>query len=121
MLLMSRLEALDGKTWEEFTGAPIAVLMLGKSDCAACSTWTEELTQFLETDEQYRSVRFGKILLDTPGLVSFKRANPWLAEIDVLPYTQIYVNGAREKGFAGSGIERLTNRLARLVPTSPGA
>ena len=111
---MSRLEALDGKTWEEFTQAPTAVLMLGKTDCGACKEWSEELTAFLEEDGQFADVRFGKIFLDTPGLVSFKRANPWLAEIDVLPTTVIYKNGERAKTFAGGGIERLTNRLGRL-------
>lgn len=112
---MSRLETLDGKTWEEFTKAPLAVLMLGKSDCAACKEWSEELTVFLEQDETFPTVRFGKILLDTPGLVSFKRANPWLAEVDALPTTIIFKNGERAKTFAGGGIERLTNRLSRIA------
>ena len=112
---MQRLETLDGKTWEAFTQAPTAVLMLGKTDCEACRAWTEELNTFLESDERFKDVRFGKILLDTPGLVSFKRANPWLAEVDVLPFNVIYQGGSREKSFAGSGVERLTNRLERLM------
>lgn len=115
---MSRLEALDGKNWQEFVAAPTAVLMLGKSDCAACSAWSDELARFLEDDAQYPDVRFGKLLLDTPGLVSFKRANPWVAEVDVLPTTIIYKGGERAKTFAGSGIERLTNRLDRLAAES---
>ncbi len=114
---MERLETLDGKTWDNFVQSPTAVLILGKSDCEACLSWTKDLTQFLVTDEQYKDVRFGKIFLDTPGLVSFKRASPWLSEVDVLPYNVIYRNGEREKMFAGSGIERLTNRLQRLIET----
>jgi len=32
---MTELELLDQKSWEEFLNAPIAVLMLSKSDCLA--------------------------------------------------------------------------------------
>ena len=113
-----RLEILDGKSWEAFVAAPVAVLMLGKADCEACKAWTAELEGFLASDEAFSRVRFGKLLLDTPGLVSFKRANPWIAELDVLPFNVIYVNGERTKEFAGSGIERLVSRLERVLAPS---
>jgi hypothetical protein len=119
---MSRLETVDGRSWEAFVAAPAAVLMLGKSDCEACRAWTEELDAFLEGDRAWRHVRFGKLLLDVPGLVSFKRANPWLAEVDALPFHVIYVGGEPVKRFAGGGAERLVTRLERLVgPPRPGA
>ncbi len=116
--MTSRLELLDGKSWEPFLAAPAAVLMLGKSDCAACAAWTEELESFLATDDRWRHVRFGKILLDTPGLVSFKRANPWIAELDDLPVNVIYVNGKEVKRLVGSGVERLVTRLERGLPAT---
>ena len=111
---MSRLEAIDGTTWEGLLDAPWSVLMLGKSDCDHCNEYTEELHAFLAADQQYVDVRFGKILLDRGGLVSFKRANPWIAEVDVLPYTLIYRGGERVAEFAGGGIGRLTARLERV-------
>jgi hypothetical protein len=118
---MSRLEVVDGGSWEAFVAAPAAVLMLGKSDCEACAAWTEELSAFLERDERFGQVRFGKLLLDKPGLVAFKRANPWLAdEVDVLPFNVIYVGGKPVKRFAGSGTERLVARLERAL-TEAGA
>jgi hypothetical protein len=76
---VSRLELLDGTTWEGLLAAPWSVLMLGKSDCDHCNEFTEELHTFLAADQTYADVRFGKILLDRGGLASFKRANPWLA------------------------------------------
>lgn len=122
--MSARLETIDGRSWEAFVAAPAAVLMLGKSDCEACRAWTEELSAWLDADESFRHVRFGKLLLDTPGLVSFKRANPWIAEVEVLPFNLIYVDGERVKQFAGSGVERLVSRLERAVaagePTAPG-
>jgi hypothetical protein len=110
-----RLEILDGTSWQDFLAAPAAALMLGKSDCASCAAWTEELERFLDADERFRHVRFGKLLLDKPGLVSFKRANPWIAELDVLPVTVIFVNGVEAKRFAGGGVDRLVSRLERLA------
>ena len=109
---MNRLEQIEGGGWREFLSAPVAVLVLGKSDCAACQTWGEELDRFLAGGHEWSHVRFGKMLLDQPGLSEFKRANPWLAEeVDTLPYTQIYVGGARWKAFTGGGIDRLVDRL----------
>ena len=114
--MSGRLEMLDGKSWEAFVASPAAVLMLGKSDCAACAEWTAELESFLEADDRWTHVRFGKLLLDTPGLVSFKRANPWIAELDVLPVNVLFVDGKEAKRFAGSGVDRLVTRLERAVP-----
>lgn len=111
---MPRLEAIDGTTWEGLLAAPWSVLMLGKSDCEHCAEYTEELHAFLAADTTYTDVRFGKILLDRGGLASFKRANPWLADVDVLPYTLIYRGGAKVAEFAGGGIGRLQARLERV-------
>jgi len=116
---MSRLEVLDGKSWQEFVAAPAAVLVLGKNGCEACASWASELETFLATDRRWQKVRFGKLLLDTPGLVSFKRANPWVAELDALPFNVIYRNGQRSKDFAGGRVERLVTRLEREFPASP--
>ena len=112
--MSGRLESVDGTNWRDFVAAPKAVLMLGKSDCGACAQWTEELQKFLETDEDWKDVRFGKMVLDQRGLIDFKKANTWIAELDELPFNQIYVNGERSKSFAGGGVERLVNRLRNL-------
>jgi len=111
---MSRLETIDGTNWKDFVAAPKAVLMLSKTDCEKCAAWTEELSAFLEEDREYAEVRFGKMVLNQPGLIDFKKANSWLADVDVLPFNVIYVSGERVKSFAGGGLDRLINRLARL-------
>ena len=59
--------------------------------------------------------RFGKLILETPGLGRFKIAQPWVSEIDVLTFNAIYVDGERVKEWAGSNISRLTNRLNRYL------
>jgi hypothetical protein len=111
---MSRLEMIDGTNWQDFIAAPRAVLMLSKTDCEKCAAWTRELTEFLETDAEHTGTRFGKMVLNQRGLIEFKKSNPWLADVDVLPFNVIYVGGERVKSFAGGGLERLKNRLARV-------
>ena len=112
---MSRLEQIDGTNWRDFVQAPVAVLVIGKSDCPACGSWSEELEKFLAEDKDWTHVRFGKMLVDKPGLIDFKRASPWLAEVDELPFNQIYVKGERSKAYPGGGTERLLSRLRALA------
>ena len=112
---MARLETVDGGNWREFVAAPVAVLVIGKSDCAACAAWSEELERFLAEDTEWKHVRFGKMLVDKGGLIDFKRASPWLADVDELPFNQIYVKGERSKAFPGGGMERLVSRLRGLA------
>jgi hypothetical protein len=112
---MSRIEALDGKNWQDFLAADAAVLILAKTDCNNCSRWSAELESTFAEEEFFPGVRFGKLYLDVPGLISFKKANPWIAQVDDLPYNVIYVGGEQVKRFAGGGIDRLRNRLTRVV------
>ncbi|MCC6620567.1 MAG: hypothetical protein IT385_04895 [Deltaproteobacteria bacterium] len=117
-----QLEMIDGQTWREFVGSDVAVLMLGKSDCEACARWTEELNAFLASEPGFAGVRFGKMLLDQRGLTDFKRDNgAWLKDVDVLPFNLIYRQGKIEKSFAGSGLDRLTNRLRNVLEAAAGA
>ena len=112
---MTELEPLDQKSWEEFLNAPIAVLMLSKSDCQACEDWTEELNTWFGSGTVPENVRFGKIILDTPGMGCFKIAQPWVSEVDVLPFNAIFIDGERVKEWAGGKLSRLQNRLERLL------
>ncbi|MAJ61428.1 MAG: hypothetical protein CBC48_16645 [bacterium TMED88] len=109
-----RLQLLSGQNWQDFIAASAAVLILGKSDCAHCNEWSKELEEALQSSSFHPNVRFGKLLLDQPGLISFKRANPWIADLDVLPYNLIYQDGESLKEWAGGGLDRLNNRLNRV-------
>jgi len=112
---MSRLETVDGGNWREFVAAPVAVLVIGKSDCAACAAWAEDLERFLTADTEWPDVRFGKMLVDKGGLIDFKRENRWLADVDELPFNQLYVKGERSKAWPGGGVERLVDRLRAVA------
>lgn len=110
---MAELQDITPADLEAFLASPKAVLMLGKTDCAACAQWTTELNEYLGHDEEFSDVRFGKLILNQGRLGRWKKANPWLAEVDVLPYNVIYIDGEPVKRWAGGGLERLQNRLRR--------
>jgi hypothetical protein len=111
---MATFEKVGRENWDEFINSPRAVLMLGKTDCAACNAFTEELEGWCDSCEGWDDVRFGKVLIDKPGLAKFKKQSPWLAQVTDLPYTVIYSDGEVQKTFMGGGIDRLTNRLERV-------
>jgi hypothetical protein len=117
---VERLERLDGASLAEFLAAPVAVLLLARSDCEACARWTAELEDFLARDRRFAHVRFGKLVLDQRGLAEWKRANPWLAELEDLPTNVIYRGGERASTFAGSGISRLVHRLEQHAGSGAG-
>jgi hypothetical protein len=110
-----RLETVTPENWRDLIAAEAAVLMLGKSDCAACKEWTAELEEQLGDASRWPGVRFGKLLLDQRGFGDFKREHgEWLREIKDLPFNVIFRNGERWKSFVGGGADRLDARLSRL-------
>ena len=113
--MSERLKMIDGSNWKEFLDSDVAVLMLARTDCDACDEYTDELTDFLSDDDDWTDIQFGKMFIDEPGLASFKKESPWLQDVRNLPFTAIYLEGEVEKTFAGSGINRLTNRLERVA------
>lgn len=112
---MTRLETIDRSNWEAFVSSPVAFLMLGKNDCGNCTAWTAELLELLGDESKWADVRFGKVLIDTPGLGGFKKANPWLAEVDVLPFNVLYKDGEIVKKWPGGGAARLENRIEGVL------
>jgi hypothetical protein len=111
---VATLEQLGRESWLEFLEAPRAVLIVGKSDCASCKAWAAELSAWLEGDEAIGDVRYGKLDLDQPGLVDFKRAHPWVSSLDSLPHTSIWTGGEKRKEWLGGGVARMVSRLSAL-------
>jgi len=117
---MLELETIDGSNWQDFLSSPVPTFfMLGKTDCPACEKWTAELTDWLNGDAagKYKGhVRFGKLLLGTPGLTEFKRTHtPWLKDVLALPFNSIWLNGQQVKSWDGNNVDRLTSRLDNVL------
>ena len=112
---MATIEQLDEGSWESFLNAPLAVLMLSKKECISCIQLGDELSTWLSSGTAPLNVRFGKIMLDDPGMARFKIAQPWISRVDILPFNAIFVNGERVKEWAGGKLSRLQNQLERLM------
>lgn len=113
--MTTSVQQLGRTDWEDLVSAPVALLILAKSDCGACKTWQAELDEHLAGTDEFDGARFGKLNLDQPGLVAFKRANPWLAEVKDLPTNVLFVGGEKTKTWVGGGVDRMANRLRRVL------
>ena len=108
---MSKILTLTGNNWTEFLQSEISVLILERNSCTNCEEWSKEIN----SSNVPELVRFGKLNLDDTGLGRIKISNPWIAEVDILPYNAIFINGELKKHWAGGGINRLQSRLNRFV------
>lgn len=66
-----------------------------------------------------RSVAAGLAVLTFGLMLSFKRANPWLAALKFLPYTVLYRRGQRVDEFAASKGSYLIERVETALGVSP--
>jgi len=112
---MATLELLDEDTWEFFLNAPVSVLVLSKNDCNSCLQLADELRVWLTTEGVPSNVRFGKLMLDHPGMGRFKIAHPWVSSVDIMPFTAIFVNGERVSEWGGSNLSRFQNQIQQAL------
>ena len=111
---MSHLETLTDENYQEFLETGMRVLLLTQRDCPHCRKWTDELAEFLESDDDWEDVRFAKIDLESDAVQEFKKASDWLEFVPGVPFNIIFVEGQPVNSFAGSGVKRMVKRLERL-------
>jgi hypothetical protein len=92
---------VDDDTVENVVGARHGALVLAKDDCENCAAYEAEIRD-LQEGGRLGDLVVGKMVLTQPGCREFKRTNPWLREVDVLPYTLLYASGEKVDEFAAS-------------------
>ena len=102
---------LDDDTIDRVVEAPHGALVLAKDDCDNCAAYEADIRR-LGDQGLLGDVVVGKLVLTQPGCRGFKRANPWLSEIDFLPYTVLYTSGEKVDEFAASRGTFLLERAA---------
>lgn len=98
---------------EAVVSAPRAMLILARSDCGHCAAYQAEIHS-LVADDRLNGIVVGKLVLDRPGCLRFKRENHWLRDLHHLPYTLVFRDGVRVDEFATSKGSYLLGRLADL-------
>lgn len=94
----------------QFFAADLAVLVVTLTTCDACAVYEADVLDHWPGTGM-GEVALAKLVLDGPGLSRFQQENPWLAELDFLPYTLLYVRGVAVEEFATSHATYLLDRL----------
>jgi hypothetical protein len=102
---------LDDDTVDRVVGARHGALVLAKDNCENCAAYEAQIRR-LQEEGQLGDLVVGKIVLTQPGCRGFKRANPWLSQVDFLPYTLLYASGEKVDEFAASKGTYLLERAA---------
>jgi hypothetical protein len=102
---------VDDDTVHRVVGARHGALVLAKDDCDNCAAYEAQIRR-LQEEGQLGDLIVGKLVLTQPGCRGFKRANPWLSELEFLPYTLLYASGEKVDAFAASNGTYLLERAA---------
>lgn len=106
----SQILAVNDQNLAEFVRSMFGVLILSKTDCGACIGYEQNLNELISVGK-LRGVVIGKMNLDIPGSGRFKRDNPWIAKLDVLPHTLLFRAGIKVAQFATSKGSYLLEQL----------
>ena len=102
---------VDDDTLSSVVDAPHGALVLAKDDCENCADYEAEIRRLQERG-LLGDLVVGKLLLTQPGCGQFKRNNPWLRDVDFLPYTLLYASGEKIDEFPASKGMYLLERAA---------
>ena len=92
---------VNDDTVASVVGARHGALVLAKDECDNCAAYEAEIRD-LQEGGKLGDLVVGKMVLTRPGCRDFKRTNPWLRDLDVLPYTLLYTRGEKVDEFAAS-------------------
>ena len=102
---------VDDETLDGVVRARHGALVLAKDDCENCAAYEAEIRRLQERGV-LGDIVVGKLVLTQPGCRRFKRENPWLRDVDFLPYTLLYSSGEKVDEFAASRATYLLERAA---------
>ena len=99
-----------GRVMDKLMRAERAVLILTRTDCEVCTDFVREVRQLL-TNVPCSGVAVGELVLDRRGAQRFVRANPWMADLRVLPYTLLMRRGQQVEDFATTQAAYVLSRV----------
>jgi hypothetical protein len=113
------LPRITDQSLGQFLEAEYAALILAKSTCGRCAAYEQEILK-LQHKGALEGVAMGKLVLDAPGALRFKKENPWLSCLQALPYTLLFLRRELVDHFAASRGVYLRERVETRLPGVPG-
>ncbi len=98
---MNSIQHIDDSNFEAFMEHDRVALLLTRSTCGNCVNYTQEIQELIEKG-RLEDLHIGKVILDQAGSVKLKKANPWIKDLDFVPYTVLYDKGQKVEEFAAS-------------------
>lgn len=89
--------------WQEVISLPLSVVVFTKDDCQDCKLWIDKLHDSKDLEE----ITFAIINLSEKGLGKIKIENPWISQIDILPFNVLFSNGKLHDNWSGANEDRL--------------
>ena len=104
-------ELLTPENWESFLHTGKVLLILSNSRCTTCEEWKLELSQWESTQD----IRIAEIKLDQPRFGRFKSMHQWIADITILPFNTIFIEGEVIEQWSGNSLTHLEERLLSIM------
>ena len=106
-IIIADITMLGDSNWDSFVNKKITLVIFEKSDCEQC----EKLSNEIINDAGDYNFDICKLRLDTPGSSQIKLSNPWISNIDILPFCVVFKEGQMTDSWAGSDFARIILRV----------
>lgn len=110
---MSTIIEVNDANYEDFMAYEKVALIISKSTCGNCANYALEIEE-LAAKGKLEGLVVGKLILDKAGALNLKRANPWIKEVDFLPFTVLYYKGEKAEEFSASKGSYLRMRMRKV-------
>jgi len=112
---MATFEAMTDRIYDQLSSLEFALIVLGRGSCQDCTQYHGELRQWVAGGDGPGQLRVLTLNLDSPLGQDFKDDHEWVRHIDTIPYNALMVKGVVVKNWSGGTIQRLMNRLDKVV------
>jgi hypothetical protein len=103
---------------DAFLNAERAALIFTRNDCGSCSVYLGEVKE-ARKQGRLKATLLGEVVLDDPGALGIERRNPWLSQLEFLPYALFYKEGEKVDDFAASEAGYLLERIKEQFSMEP--
>ena len=94
---------ITSNNWEEITSSPLSVVIFTKNQCKDCKQWIDKLS----ASDRLEKMIYAVINLSDKGLGKIKIENPWISQIDILPFNVLFAEGELQEHWSGANEDRL--------------